>query len=183
MNLTNSEMPETFKCPTCGELHETFLSFAADSPDMYANMNRNDRDSRCVHGSDQCIVDQKWFFLRGCLEIPILGSDEVFLWGLWASVREEVFDEIEDCWELPGREQSRGPFKGRLANSLSPYPETMNLKTRILLQPVGTRPLLEIEEKDHPLAIEQNSGITRERAQVLASLLLHQIPGGSPRSR
>lgn len=110
------------------------MSFAADSPDMYANMNRDERDTRSVRGSDQYIIDQKWFFIRGCLEIPIIGSEEVFLWGLWASVREGVFDEIEDCWELQGREKCRGPFKGRLANSLAEYPETLNLKVKILLQ-------------------------------------------------
>jgi len=155
--------------------HEALpMSFAADSPDMYANMNRNERDARSVRGSDQYIIDQKWFFIRGCLEVPIIGSGDVFLWGLWASVREEVFDEISECWELAGREKSRGPFKGRLANSLSVYPETLNLKVQIALRPVGERPLLMIEENDHPLAMEQGSGINRERALALGSLLLHQ---------
>lgn len=146
---------------------------------MYANMNRDERDTRSVRGSDQYIIDQKWFFIRGCLEIPIIGSRDVFLWGLWASVREEVFDEISECWELAGREKSRGPFKGRLSNSLSIYPETLNLKVQILIRPVGERPLLMIEENDHQLAVEQRSGIRREKASELAALLLHQRGIGS----
>jgi hypothetical protein len=154
------------------------MSFAADSPDMYVNMNRDERDARCIRGSDQYIIDQKGFFIRGCLEIPIAGSDEVFIWGLWALVLQEVFDEIEDCWELAGREESRGPFKGRLANSLAEYPETLNLKIRIILQPIGTRPLFVVEESDHVLAIEQARGIPRHRAMELASLVLHPQPGG-----
>jgi hypothetical protein len=84
-----------------------------------------------------------------------------------------VYDEISDSWKEVGREKTRGPFKGRLANSLSIYPPTLNLKLNILIQPVGARPLLVIEETDHLLAIEQRSGITRTRAQELASLLLH----------
>jgi hypothetical protein len=170
-----------YKCVTCGKSHEGLpLSFAADSPDMYANMNRDERDARSVRGSDQYIIDQKWFFVRGCLEIPITGSSNVFLWGLWVSVREEVFDDISACWDLAGREKSRGPFKGRLANSLSVYPETLNLKVQIVIQPVKERPLLVVEEKDHELAIEQVSGITRDRALALASLLLHQGQRGFP---
>jgi len=170
---------ETHKCATCGQVHTDLpLSFAADSPDMYANMNRDARDARCVRGSDQYIIDQKWFFIRGCLEIPIIGSDEVFLWGLWASVREEVFDEIEDCWELEGRENCRGPFKGRLANSLAEYPETLNLKVKIMLQSVGTRPLFVVEESTHPLAVEQAEGIARDRALQLASLVMHRRTEG-----
>jgi len=150
------------------------MSFAADFPDMFANMKREERETRALIGSDQCVIDDKWFFIRGCLEIPILGSDEPFVWGLWASVREAVYDEISDCWTLEGREQAHGPFKGRLGNSLSVYPETMNLKVEIALQRVGTRPLFKIEEADHLMAQEQSEGITLARAMELASLLLHQ---------
>lgn len=156
------------------------MSFAAEFPDMYANMKREERDSRAVIGSDQCIIDQQHFFIRGCLEIPILGSNDVFLWGLWASVREEVFDEISEGWEMVGREKFHGPFKGRLSNSLAEYPETLNLKLEIVLQLVGARPLFMVEETGHALAVEQTSGITRERALAMAALLLHQERSGFP---
>jgi hypothetical protein len=174
---------QSYKCPTCGKVHDALpMSFAAEFPDMYANMKRDERDARTVIGSDQCIIDQQWFYISGCLEIPILGSDEVFLWGLWAFVREEIFDDISNCWEQMGREKTRGPFKGRLDNSLSVYPQTLNLKLQIVIQPLGARPLFVIEEADHPLAIEQRLGITRGRAMDLAALLLHQERGGFPES-
>jgi hypothetical protein len=174
-------MTDGFKCATCGNVHHGIPhSFAADFPDMYANMKREERDARAVIGSDQCIVDEECFFIRGCLEIPVLGSVEPFLWGLWASVRQEVFDEISASWEEPGRERIRGPFKGRLANCLSIYAETLNLKVKILIMPVGTRPPSEVEELEHLLAVEQRSGITEQRAQELASLLLHQQRFGWP---
>jgi hypothetical protein len=84
---------ETWKCATCGISHVGVpMSFAAEFPDMYANMKREERDTRALMGSDQCVIDQQWFFLRGCLEVPILGSEEPFVWGLWASVKEEVYD-------------------------------------------------------------------------------------------
>ena len=168
-------LPETYTCATCGQTHEGIpLSFAADFPDMYANLSRDERDARTVIGTDQCIIDQQWFFLRGCLEIPIIGRAEPFLWGVWASVREEAFDEIANCWETQGRENTHGPFKGRLANSLSIYPLTDNLKLKIVLQPVATRPLFFVEESDHPLAKEQQEGITYSQAMEKAALLLHQ---------
>lgn len=166
-------------CCVCSKRHAIPFSFAADSPDMYANMSRDQRDARARFGSDQCIIDQQWFFIRGCLEIPILESNEIFLCGLWVPVREQSYNDLEDCWKTLGREKIQGPFKGRLANSLSVYPPTLNLKTKIVVQSVGTRPLLFIEELNHILAIEQCAGITRERATELASLLFHQErPGG-----
>ena len=174
-------MSENYTCATCGQVHAGLpMSFAAEFPDQYANMGREERDARAVISSDQCIIDQEWFFIRGCLEIPIVESGDVFLWGLWTSVREEIFDELSECWELKGRERSRGPFKGRLANSLSVYPPTLNLKVQIVIRPVGERPLFVVEETDHALAIEQSSGITHEKALAMAALLLHQERGGFP---
>ena len=166
--------PEGYTCGTCGQHHTGVpFSFAADFPDQYANLSKEDRDSRAIIGSDQCIVDSQWFYLRGMVEIPIIGSNQPFLWGVWASIREEIFDEISDCWELEGREKKNGPYKGRLANSLSIYPETLNLKLRIVLQPVGVRPLFILEDDQHTLALQQNSGITQQQAIEMASFLLH----------
>ena len=43
--------------------------------------------------------DAPWFPLhQGMSRYSYRRSNEVFLWGFWASVREEVFDEISKCW-------------------------------------------------------------------------------------
>jgi hypothetical protein len=164
----------SYLCATCGQSHEGLpFSFAADFPDPYANLPHDQRDSRAVIGTDQCIIDEQQFFLRGCLEIPIIGQAEPFLWGIWASVRAEIFDEVASTWELQGREKTHGPFKGRLANSIRDYPETLNLKLNIVLQSVGTRPLFYVEESEHPLAQEQQHGISYQQAMERASFSLH----------
>ncbi len=169
-------MAETHKCSTCGRVHEEVpLSFGADFPDMYANMKREDRDVRAVIGTDQCIIDQKLFFIRGCLEIPVIGSEEIFLWGLWALIREDVYDQISELWDTPGKEKLQGPFQGRIANSLAAYPETLNLKCEIIIQPLGARPLFRLEEPEHPLTVEQRIGITPGRALELVGLVLHHM--------
>ena len=167
-----------YTCNVCGRSHDDVpMSFAADYPDMYANMTGAERTARATIGSDQCIVDRKWYFLRGCLEIPIIGSDEVFLWGLWASIKEDVFDEISRSWEEEGRERRHGPFKGRLANSPSVYPDSLNAKLQIVMQPVGTRPLFVLEETERPIKLAQASGISRCEAFELAATLLHSLHG------
>ena len=137
----------SYNCHTCGKRHDQIpLSFAADFPDPYANLNRDDRDNRALISSDQCIIDQEQFYLRGCLELPILNSSDIFLWGVWARVHEKDFDQIQEYWERVGRENVIGPFKGRLANSLSIYPETLSMKLEIRIQPAGQRPLFFLEE-------------------------------------
>jgi hypothetical protein len=165
---------DSYICGTCGKSHEGIpFSFAADFPDAYANLSHDERESRAIVGSDQCIIDQQQFFLRGCLELPIIGHSEPFLWGLWATVWEKDFEEIADCWELQERERTHGPFKGRLANSIKDYPETLNLKLKVVLQPLGTRPLFYIGESEHPLANEQQNGISYQQALQRASFYLH----------
>jgi hypothetical protein len=128
-------------CSCCRQIHTTTpFSFAADFPDNYANMTEDERINRAVISSDQCIIDGSEFWIRGCLEIPIRDTDEIFLWGLWASLFEEDFDTIHDHWETLNREKLIGPFKGRLGNKLTLYPSTTDLKLTVRIEPVGTRP-------------------------------------------
>jgi len=166
-------LKDSFICSSCGLEHPHLpFSFAADFPDPYANLRQDEREARAISGSDQCIIDQQDFYIRGCLEIPIVGTDQVFLWGLWAKIKEEVFDEISDHWEFEGRENVIGPYKGRLANSLSIYPDTLNQLLEIRVRPVGSRPLLLLEEPENLLAIEQGSGISSQRASEYSCLLM-----------
>ena len=160
-------------CHTCGKRHEDVpFSFAADFPDPYANLSREDRDNRAVISSDQCIIDQEQFYLRGCIELPIVNSTDIFLWGVWARVHEWDFDQIHESWEQAGRENSIGPFKGRLANALSVYSETLNMKLEIRIQGIGQRPLFILEEEKHPLSIEQRLGLDAQKAREYVCILM-----------
>lgn len=38
------------------------------------------------------------------IEIPVIGSDEVFSWGVWASLSRESLSRAADLWGTPGRE-------------------------------------------------------------------------------
>ena len=59
-------LTDGYKCATSGKWHAGLRrSFAADPPDLYSNMNREERDARCVHGSDQYTIDQTGLFTRG----------------------------------------------------------------------------------------------------------------------
>jgi hypothetical protein len=162
----------SFCCSTCGQEHAGLpLSFAADYPDSYANLSTEARELRAVVSSDQCIIDQQEFYIRGCLEIPVVGTSEVFMWGLWARVHETDFDEISDHWEREGREAVIGPYKGRLANAVSIYTDALNQRIEIRISPVGTRPLFILEEGGSTLYNEQHSGLSPQKAAEYACLL------------
>ena len=159
-------------CSSCGGEHaELSLAFSANFPDAYANLNVEEREARAFQTADQCIIDQEQFFVRGCIEIPIRGSDRVFLWGVWARVEKPAFEAITEYWDREGRETQIGPYEGLLANSLSLYPKTLDLRLTIQILPVGTRPLFRVEDANHSLGIEQRYGITPEHAQEYACYL------------
>ncbi len=89
----------TWICSKCGEEHLGVpLSFAADFPDAYANLTDAERAEHAECSSDQCIINNGTFSVRGLIEIPIKGQDTPFLWGVWANVSLEDFIEIQESW-------------------------------------------------------------------------------------
>lgn len=160
-------------CTHCGKQHDLPLSFAADYPDPYLALSESDRRTRAQITSDQCILDGAEFYLRGCLELPVRGTGDVFLWGVWARVHEKDFDTVDQYWETEGREHMIGPFKGRMANALDLYPQTTDLRLELRIQPAGVRPLFILEEPGHPLAVEQRIGLSPQKAQEYACWLLN----------
>jgi hypothetical protein len=64
--------------------------------------------------------------------------------------------------------EGEGPYFGWFSNRLPGYPDTLNLKTHLMLQRGGMRPLVQLEPTDHPLAVHQREGINL--GEVLAIL-------------
>jgi hypothetical protein len=89
------------------------------------------------------------------------------------------FKRAFQLWEQSGRE-SEPPYFGWLSSLLPGYPDTLHLKTLVYTREVGRRPRIELEPTDHPLAVEQRRGITWERVQLIAELVLHGSGSGEP---
>jgi hypothetical protein len=166
----------SFKCASCGEVHDGMPSFGARAPLSYYHVPQDERDSRCDLGTDDCVIDKEIFFIRGCIEIPVVGETEPFSWGVWVSLSEANFTEWGNSYTLERRAHI-GPFFGWLNALLTPYPDTINLKTMVHLRDNGIRPYIELQPTDHPLAIEQSNGITVDRVAELYSLIMHSTSG------
>lgn len=166
-------MPDGFHCQTCGEYHDCLpMSFGAEGPVYFLGMSPEEQAQRCELSTDLCVIDQQHYFIRGCLELPVVDSDEVFTWGVWCSLSEASFKQTLLRWDEPGREHDE-PMFGWLSTSLPRYPDTVNLKTMVHPQAPGQRPLVLLEEADHPLSIEQREGITIGRVREIAEAVLH----------
>lgn len=122
-----------------------------------------------------CVVNAEHFFMRARLVIPVVDGPPgaEFEWGVWVSLSPASFSRAVTLWAVPGREQEP-PYFGWLSTELPLYePSTLQLGTNIHTQPVGSRPIVTLEPTDHPLAVDQRSGITLARVQEIAEILLH----------
>jgi hypothetical protein len=162
-----------FRCKTCGEIHKGMPGFGAVAPLNYYAIPESERALRCDLGSDDCVIDQSEFFVRGCLEIPVHGEAEPLIYGVWVSLSEQNFAVWKQVYDQMHRSNT-GPFFGWLNAWLKPYPETMDLKTRVHLRDHGLRPWIELEPTDHPLALEQRNGISVDRVAEIYANMMHE---------
>ena len=165
---------ETWECSRCGRTHaETPQSFAFGAPWPWYITPKSERELRGTLTDDYCVLFDEDFFIRGCLEIPIIGESEPLIWGVWVSLSKEHFERERSLSQRADRDEEPSYFGG-LCSRIQMYPDTLLLKTHVHTRTVGTRPSVELEPTDHPLALEQRSGITRARLREIAELLEHK---------
>jgi hypothetical protein len=154
--------PLRWKCGTCDEWHiGPCLDLGFDKPYYWDGENESS-----YLNEDFCAIEDRNFFVRGLIRLPIIGTDQTFNWGVWGSLSRENFHllvEIND-------EESRTdlpPMFSWLSTQISDYPDTLSLKMHAHIQKPGVRPHFYFEESDHPLAVEQHNGILPERIREI----------------
>jgi hypothetical protein len=162
-----------YKCACCGQIHEGGPSFAYDQPVFAAGVPAEERAKRVWLGSDLCVVDEEFHFIRTTLEIPIIGTDDGFLWGVWVSQSKDSFERYIETFD---QDQTGMNSFGWLAVNLPGYhthgEDLVSLPTDVVWGP--ERPQLRIhDDQNHPLAIDQRQGISWDRAVELAVLQMH----------
>jgi len=145
---------------------------AYDSPIYYHALGEDERRTRATLTSDLCDIDRKDFFIRGCLAVPIKGSSEEFVWGVWVSLSATNFARYMELFDAKPPD-GEGPWFGWLSNRLPGYPQTLSLKTSVALQPRRQRPRITLEPTDHPLAVHQREGIALDDLLSIVGPRLH----------
>lgn len=169
-----------FKCACCDEIVEDMPSFAWEKPLSYFEVPKETREADIFLTGELCVIADERFFIRGCIEIPVFGSEDPFIWGVWVSLSEENFMEFQESLAKNER-SSYGPYPGWLNVSIPAYPETENLKAIIHIRNDGIRPYIELETNEHPLAIEQQEGITVNRVAEIYATIEHGNNNRQPR--
>ena len=165
-------MDYTWTCKCCGRQQTGLpLDFAVPAPDPWFNAPEGERDPRHNRlDADLCVIESKEFYIRGCLQIPLIEHAAPFVWGVWVSVSQANFERVLALWDADASGQE--PMFGWLSNNISTYPPTFGLKTNVHLRGGGLRPSIELEPTDHPLAREQRQGISLKRVEEIVSVCM-----------
>jgi hypothetical protein len=149
------------------------MSYSMKVPQAAKEIPAEERERRVVLTPDQCVIDGKDFYMRGRILVPVIGLDEPFVWGVWVEVSPKNFLRTNELWTTEGRE-NEPPFPGWLNTELPLFGNTINLEVSVQTQRVGRRPQFTIVDESHLLAIEQRNGITMERVEEIAELMVHE---------
>lgn len=165
-------MQHIWTCKCCGRTYSRLpLSYGFSAPDYLYFVPEAERPSRTILDRYICAIDDQDFFLRGCLEIPIIGREEKFVWTLWMSLSKQSLKRFVDLTALPVP-ADEPPRLGRIGNALPGYPVTLEMRGRLHFRGDGLVPLVRLDDADHPLARDQRDGISLDRLQELAPLIM-----------
>ena len=156
--------PFRFECAECGKMHEEIPMFGWDFPAQYLTVPEAERARRVSLAESTCVIDDEWFFIRGCIEIPVRGYREPLSYNVWLSVSRDNFARFSAVRSVHAAGDS---YFGWLCTAIPGYPDTQLLKTLVRVRSAPQRPSVQLEASDHPLAIEQREGIAVWRVQQI----------------
>ncbi len=159
----------SFRCSCCDEVHEGSPSFSFNAPIHYTWLTDAEKENAYL-GTDLCYIGDDRF-IRACLEVPIVGVEEPFMWGVWVSLSQSSFERYRDTYDEPVVEDE---YFGWFCNRLPFYPDTLSLKTMVHPRSGGIRPWLDLEKTSHSLSADFHHGLTIARAQEIAEYAMHR---------
>lgn len=111
------------KCPCCdNEIEPHQMDVAFNLPDAIFELSEEQREARAKTHTDLCSLDDKQFYIRGVIYVPVQELGLNFGWGVWAEVSEATFYRYHEIYEVDGSSES--PASGVLANTPPDYSNT-----------------------------------------------------------
>ncbi len=150
-----------YLCSCCGETHEGLPDIGFDQPAFAYAVPKDERSERVRLNEDYCVVDDRYYFIRAVLEIPVHDHDQTLGIGVWVSQKDENFN----TYVKNPVSADIGPFFGWLSTDLRFGGESsLHLKTMAHFRGDGQRPYIVVELTDHPLSVAQRNGLSLDAA-------------------
>ncbi len=152
---------ENWACPCCGQAFSGVFDIGYDHPDCWTHGSLRESGQYALQvGDDKLSSDLcRWEdhrFVCTLLPLPIKGSEEVFNFAVWASVKPADFYNYIDF--ATGEAPAFAPCEVWLMNDLPQFASDEPISGQLQPGPDGQRPRLMIS--DGPLAQAQAEGIS-----------------------
>jgi hypothetical protein len=167
-------------CSICQTTHQGLVDLACSKPDLWPGVEDKAPNSALdLNGNflseDFCVLEGQHFFVRAVLQLPILGGGgQQFGFGVWSTLSRDNFMRYVATFDN-GEQDGLGPWFGWFSNRLRGYPDTQNLKCQLYPMSGRQRPRVLLEPTAHPLAVEQQHGITFDRLLDLLAIHGHDM--------
>ena len=143
------------------------FDLAARAPDFWEGPeeyepNSNLRMEGDFLSEDFCVLRGEHFFVRCVFDIPVHGLEEKFGFGLWSTLSRSNFGIYVQAFD-EGRYANMGPWTGWFSNRIATFEDALNQPCWVHPQLDRQRPVISLDDDDHPLAIAQRDGISAER--------------------
>ena len=129
------------KCHQCGRYHDwNSIEVIFQFPDAYFDIPGEERVTRVKKNNEICIIDDEHYYLRGVLPVPSkVKGRQFYRWGVWIKIDLETYRIIYDNWDVEDQSHIKG-LRGKLANEISYYGNTLNKAMRVQPMSKKTRP-------------------------------------------
>ena len=165
-----------FQCVTCGRWHDTLPMDVGFAEPLYVDeLSEAVRAERVTSDGDFRTLrnaDSTHYFVRGVIELPVIGSANVFCYGAWTTLGAASYELARAAYRA---DTAAGPLFGWLANRIPGYATTLNLKTSVSVRP-NLKPAIVLHGSEHALAREQQNGIALARVQQIVEKVIHPDP-------
>lgn len=147
-------------CLFCGQRHTlSDMELTFGLPDAVFGVPESEREQRVKASEDACIIDERLFFVRCVLGLPLVDQpDDQYHFGVWAQVGEADFVTLVRHWDDP-MQDALPPFTAYLANHIPFCGDTVGLMADLQTTGSTTRPTLTVHDTQAVIGQLQQGGI------------------------
>lgn len=162
------------RCAVCEEEHDE-VEPAFRRPDAFFAVPEPERATRIEESDDLVSIDDEAFFLRGVVQVPVLGREAGYAWGFWAKVAKAHFETYRRYFHDDPPPEHAG-FPGTLANQTRWLPPTLGLPVHVHLGRGSSRPSFVLLDEGHELSRHQTHGVSEARVRTWSDVISNTHP-------
>jgi hypothetical protein len=176
--LERLNQPE-WKCASCEKTHHGMFDIFHITPDywpyprVYQPNNALRMDGDFV-SEDFCVIAGTDFFVRCVFNVPVIGTEYPFGFGVWSSLSRRNFELYFEHFHETTNDDL-GPWFGFFSNHVKGFEEVLGEECSVHPQAGNKRPLITLNNGRHELAIAQRDGISPEQMIEIYHKYGHEI--------